>query len=197
MTDRTCTIGGCEKPLVAKGLCRNHYQRRWKTGTTDVQPKPTPEQQFLAFVEKTDGCWVWTGFVGEKGYGRSRYLGRKMGAHRASYLLFVGPIPTDLQIDHDCHNRDEACVDGNGCPHRRCVNPAHLILRTPLQNVMEGRTPARANAAKTHCPQGHPYDAANTYVYPNGGRACRRCMAVHDAERAITRKNVRIALSSE
>jgi len=34
------------------------------------------------------------------------------------------------------------------------------------------------NRAKTHCPQGHPYDAANTLtvVTPTGtGRQCRAC----------------------
>ena len=28
---------------------------------------------------------------------------------------------------------------------------------------------------KTHCPNGHPYDEANTYRYPNGQRKCRQC----------------------
>lgn len=31
------------------------------------------------------------------------------------------------------------------------------------------------NAVKTHCPQGHPYDAENTSVRPNGNRHCREC----------------------
>lgn len=28
---------------------------------------------------------------------------------------------------------------------------------------------------RTHCPQGHAYDTANTYIAPNGSRNCRRC----------------------
>lgn len=28
---------------------------------------------------------------------------------------------------------------------------------------------------KTHCPQGHPYDEANTYVRPDGAYSCRAC----------------------
>lgn len=35
---------------------------------------------------------------------------------------------------------------------------------------------ASQNARKTHCPQGHAYDEANTLVY-NGGRYCRACAA--------------------
>ncbi|MGH9252719.1 MAG: hypothetical protein ACRD0W_24860 [Acidimicrobiales bacterium] len=33
----------------------------------------------------------------------------------------------------------------------------------------------QANAAKTRCPQGHRYDAANTYTDTRGCRRCRRC----------------------
>ena len=28
---------------------------------------------------------------------------------------------------------------------------------------------------KTHCPQGHPYDEGNTYVWITGQRYCRAC----------------------
>ena len=32
-----------------------------------------------------------------------------------------------------------------------------------------------ADGRKSHCPAGHPYDEANTYVNPRGGRSCRTC----------------------
>lgn len=35
-----------------------------------------------------------------------------------------------------------------------------------------------SNADKTHCPQGHPYDSANTYTW-RGRRYCKRCRHVH------------------
>jgi hypothetical protein len=34
---------------------------------------------------------------------------------------------------------------------------------------------APADGRKSHCPAGHPYDEANTYVNPRGGRSCRIC----------------------
>ena len=34
-----------------------------------------------------------------------------------------------------------------------------------------------APGARTHCPQGHPYNAANTYISPTGGRHCRPCQS--------------------
>ena len=38
---------------------------------------------------------------------------------------------------------------------------------------------AALNAAKTHCPQGHPYSTENTYVSPQGKRFCRACHRRH------------------
>lgn len=36
---------------------------------------------------------------------------------------------------------------------------------------------ATAEALRTHCPHGHPYDEKNTYTEKNGGRKCRSCRA--------------------
>jgi hypothetical protein len=43
-----------------------------------------------------------------------------------------------------------------------------------LDSVRHG---SHNQARKTHCPWGHPYDAANTYHRPDGGRGCRICRA--------------------
>ena len=49
----------------------------------------------------------------------------------------------------------------------------------------------RLNAAKTHCPQGHAYDEANTYVYKRR-RYCRACVLVRSkACHAAKRKRKR------
>lgn len=39
----------------------------------------------------------------------------------------------------------------------------------------------KRNGDKTHCPQGHEYDEANTYRW-NGRRFCRTCMNVRTKE---------------
>jgi hypothetical protein len=63
------------------------------------------------------------------------------------------------------------------CRVRHCVNPDHLEAVTCRENLLRGETLQAANVAKTECPQGHPYDEENTYVYPNGRRDCRTCNA--------------------
>lgn len=33
---------------------------------------------------------------------------------------------------------------------------------------------------KTHCPRGHVYNSANTYLHPKGSRICRECKRIRD-----------------
>jgi len=84
-------------------------------------------------------CWQWMGCRNQKGYGRIRATGSGplISVHRASYELFVGPIPLGLEIDHLCRNRG-------------CVRPDHLEAVPHLVNVRRGET-----ATRTHCLHGH------------------------------------------
>jgi len=123
-----------------------------------------------------DSCWMFTGARTGQGYGNIWLKGSYVGAHRAFYLVFVGPIPEGLDVDHECHNRSN-CPGGNNCPHRLCVNyEEHLILRPRRENLFRGRNLAGVNSRKTHCSNGHPFSKANT-IKTQGGktRVCRTC----------------------
>ena len=133
--------------------------------------------RFLTWVEvQPNGCWRWKGKPTPGGYGRFSFDGTRPPAHRVAYEHYVKAIPKGLDLDHLCHTRDKACPGGNSCPHRLCVNPAHLEPVTRRENLLRGRSQVAANAAKTHCPQGHPYDEANIYWH-RGNRHCRICRA--------------------
>lgn len=130
-----------------------------------------------------NGCIHYTGQVNRHGYGRVTKGGTTAQAHRAAFEYFVGPIPEGMTVGHKCHDADETCAGGPTCLHRRCVNWEHLALETIRDNVLaSSNTPAFINAAKTRCPQGHPYDEANTYVNPTTSkRTCRKCQSDADA----------------
>lgn len=120
--------------------------------------------EFEARVAKSDGCWDWQGEIDANGYGRYRGVSgvAYVYAHRLAYVLWNGPIPSGLHIDHLCRNR-------------RCVNPKHLQAVTFVENVRRGGNAAATNRAKTHCSQGHAFTPANTAYRKNGTRRCREC----------------------
>lgn len=130
-------------------------------------------ERFNASIERTDGCWHWTGFIDDEGYGHHRRTrdGHR-AVHRLAYELWVGPIPDGFTIDHRCHTH-ECEGSGRGCLHRRCVNPDHLEPVTIGENIRRGR-----EATKPACVNGHDFTPENTHVRANGHRECRACMRV-------------------
>lgn len=122
-------------------------------------PEPLPD----------GACLRWQGPHHSQGYGLCGEVGNgSQYAHRVAWMRANGPIPADLVIDH---------VKTRGCRFKDCVNLAHLEPVTQAENIRRGgATGDWGQALKTHCPQGHPYDKANTYHYTRkDGRAERHC----------------------
>ena len=139
-------------------------------------------EKFWSRVDRSVGpesCWLWLGpRNGKWQYGNfhdSRLTPPRWRAHRFAYELLVGPIPEGLTLDHLCFNT-------------LCVNPKHLEPVTMRENLMRGNGFSAKAARATHCPQGHPYDEANTRITPQGWRACRECARTKWRARYYRRK---------
>lgn len=146
-------------------------------------------ERFWEYVCITESCWLWTGNVGKQGYGRimdQHPSKRLLVAHRLAYELLIGPVTSDQHLDHLCHNADLTCRDTIYCPHRRCVNPAHLEPVTNAENGRRARRRAQQIRPISACPANHPYDSTNSYYETNSrGVVRRRC---HICRRAQIRK---------
>ncbi len=76
----------------------------------------------------------WKAGINQYGYGKIKFDGRTIGAHRAAWYFSKGMWPED-ELDHVCHTLDTTCPGGVDCLHRRCVNVDHLQEVTSPENT--------------------------------------------------------------
>lgn len=101
-----------------------------------VASGPDLMDRFWSHVEKSDGCWVWSGGRqkrqdGSLSYGvfcigHGRYL-----AHHVSWIAENGPVPDELVLRHTCDNTP-------------CVRPIHIIPGSQADNMADMRERGRA-----------------------------------------------------
>jgi hypothetical protein len=109
----------------------------------------TMEINFLAKVTKrgpkqphmTTRCHVWTGSTNKQGYGlfSARVNGKTRSwlAHRWAYEHFVGPIPENHDVCHECD-------------WPPCVRGDHLFTGTRKQNMEDCRRKGRNARGVSH-----------------------------------------------
>jgi HNH endonuclease len=123
----------------------------------------SPEPVLLALWSKVDVChhaapcrdccWLWHGPCDTRGYGNftipKLYRARRnhvSRAHRVMWEVTYGPIPSLLNVLHDCPAGDNP----------RCVNPSHLWVGTFKENTQDALRKGRMATGNRQGAATHP-----------------------------------------
>jgi hypothetical protein len=135
----------CHEPHTARGYCHRHYRAFLRAGAEKIEIERryglTDEERFWSYVEKKQGCWEWTGYKNEKGYGVINLRGERALAHRFAWQLDE-PIPPGMSILHRCDNP-------------ACVRRKHLFLGTRADNNADMDAKGRRRAPDMHGTKNH------------------------------------------
>ena len=122
------------------------------------------------------GCWLWLGSQDRYGYGVVKTGGKWIcAAHRLFYQMHKGPIPEGMLVCHTCDTP-------------LCVNPDHLWLGTPKENVQDMIKKGRTSVVNLNRkPDQHKKTAR---------RNCRKCGVEFFARQSVVDKGGAIYCSN-
>lgn len=141
-----CVLRVTPYPSRQPQFIRGHHRVGRKCAKPYANKRDVSER-FWDKVDKTSsvrGCWLWRAGTDGHGYGQVSVDQRPDKAHRVSWRLAHGPIPSGLWVLHRCDTP-------------ACVNPTHLFLGTQLDNMQDA---AQKGRVRVPCLRGNDHPNA-------------------------------------
>lgn len=116
-------------------------------------------------IIQPSGHWRIAG-ISDSSWGYSTICGSgvEICSHVLSHMIYLGPVPPGMEVDHLCQLR-------------WCVCPFHLQAMTHGQNIRQARG--------RECKRGHDMlEPGNVYEYTKNGRLARMCKPCNDLRNA-------------
>lgn len=117
--------------LIARGISYKHLNfkpiQKFRGCGVPVELRMSGRSVF----DVATGCLNWIGSKSMNGYGQIKVNGKQIGAHRVAYELAFGEIPQGMSVMHKCDNPS-------------CVNPDHLAIGTPQDNMDDMKNKGRS-----------------------------------------------------
>lgn len=135
----------CGLSCRSKARTKDVADRFWAKVDKNGPPHP--------YAPSLGSCWLWTGSLNNKGYGRINISGKSRYAHRVAWSLTNDQPLADDRLG--CHT----------CDRQNCVRPTHLFDGSPEDNQLdaaqEGRlfhklSPDRVRLIRQRCADGVP-----------------------------------------
>lgn len=159
---------------------------------TDTMPHKTPEarrayyREYIALREAAD-----PGYKTRRFASFARYVSAeaKAARERVRRALQSGKLtrPDSCERCSGPGPIDAAHIDySRALDVRWLCKPCHRRFDQASRTTSTAREAGPHNREKTHCPQGHPYDDANTGPTRGGtGRRCRQCNRESERRRRL------------
>lgn len=130
---KLCTIEGCGRPLMARGMCKVHYERNRRHGNPNTCLHPMSKRGApLKWIKehathRGGDCLIWPFARHPNGHA---HISLYHGTSRACRIMCEeahGPPPSEIhQAAHSCGN-----------DHLGCIHPEHLRWATPVENAAD------------------------------------------------------------